>query len=58
MRPGIEREPLEVNGVLIGELELTSSRREGNELVIGARFHPNWPGLWHAAARSLDGDPK
>ncbi len=49
----LEGEPISIDGVKVGEVQLSSERR-GREVIISAKFKVDWPGLWHAAARSLD----
>jgi hypothetical protein len=48
-----EGDPVHLHGVRIGEVHL-NAERQGREVVIKASLKVDWPGLWHAAARSLD----
>jgi len=48
-----EGEPIELHGVKVGEMVFSSEVR-GRAVVVSARLKVDWPGLWHAAARSLD----
>jgi hypothetical protein len=50
-----EGDPVHLHGVRIGDVRLTGERH-GHEVVIKATLKLDWPGLWHAAARSLDKD--
>lgn len=49
----LEGDPVHLHGVRIGDVQLTGERR-GHEVVIKATLKLDWPGLWHAAALSLD----
>ena len=51
--PEPKGDPIHLHGVRIGEVHLTGERR-GHEVVIKAGLKVDWPGMWHAAARSLD----
>lgn len=53
--PELEGDPVHLYGVRIGDVHLTGER-QGKELLIKATLKLDWPGLWHAAARSLDKD--
>lgn len=48
-----EGDPVHLHGVRIGEVHL-NAERIGREVVIKASLKVDWPGLWHAAARSID----
>lgn len=50
-------DPVHLHGVKIAEVYLTGER-QGHEVVIKANIKLDWPGLWHAAARSLDREPE
>ena len=51
--PEPKGDPIHLHGVRIGEFHLSGERR-GREVVIKASLKVDWPGMWHAAARSID----
>lgn len=51
--PGPDGDQVHLHGVSIGKMHLDTERR-GSETIIKASLKIDWPGLWHAAARSLD----